>query len=355
MKVQSRGVSQRVFGRLCDGQEVTEYTLDNGRGVTLSALDYGGIVTAVRMPDRDGRTDNVVLGFGTLEDYVRNPHFGPIVGRYANRIAGGRFLLDGQEHQLDRNDGAHSLHGGAQGFGTRMWKAVPLTDDNRVALELSYASPHGEQGYPGRLQVHIRYTLTVHNEWRIDFFATTDRPTVVNLGHHDYFNLAGCGTALNHRLTIPARRYLPVNRELIPIGVAGVAGTPFDFRRPTRVVERIRSGVEQLVAARGYDHCWLLDDSESGDLTPAARLEHESTGRVLEIETTAPALQFHSGNFLDGSLVGLSGQTCRQGDGVCLEPQQCPDAPNQPQLPSTVLRPGEVYTRTTVYRFLVKW
>lgn len=356
MKRNLMGISQRAFGRLADGREVTEYTLNNGRGMTISTIDCGGIVTAIRVPDRDGRTDNVVLGFAELDDYVhRKPHFGPIVGRYANRIAGGRFALDGEHHQLDQNDGGNCLHGGAQGLGTRLWKALPLPLEDPVAIEMTYTSPHGEQGFPGRLQVQVRYSLSLHNEWRIDYRATTDRATVVNLSHHDYFNLAGCGTALSHRLLIPASHCLAVNRQLIPTGIAPVADTPFDFRKPTRIVERIRQGVEQMVWARGYDHCWLLDEHPEGELRPAARLEHESSGRVLEVETTEPALQFYSGNFLDGSLVGPTGQTLRQGDGLCLETQHCPDAPNQPQFGSTVLRPGELYTSSTVYRFIVKW
>jgi len=348
------GIRCREFGRLPDGRVVHEYTLDNGAGLTLSAINLGGIVTAIHTPDRRGQLDNVVLSFATLAEYVaRNPHFGTIVGRYANRIAAGLFVLDGQAYQLGVNDGPNTLHGGARGFGTRWWDATPLPTeaDGSVALDLRYSSEDGEEGFPGLIEVSVRYTLSARNEWRIDYRAATDRATVVNLSHHDYFNLAGAGTALDHRLTIAASRYTPVDRHLIPVGVADVAGTPFDFRRPTRIAERIRHGAPQLALARGYDHNWILDCSNSSALSFAARLEDERSGRVLEIETTEPALQFYSGNFLDGSLVGTAGQLYRQGDGLCLETQHFPDSPNHPEFPSTELRPGEVFKSSTVHRF----
>ncbi len=348
-------ITRREFGRFADGRIVDEYTLDNGRGLSLSAINLGGIVTAIRTPDRDGRIDNIVLGFASLEDYVeRNPHFGVIVGRYANRIAAGRFLLDGEVCQLSLNDGHNSLHGGTRGFGARWWSMTPqpLADDGSVALELNYISEHGEEGYPGRLDVSVRYTLTARNEWRIDYRATTDRPTVVNLSHHDYFNLAGAGTALDHLLTLAASRYTQVDQYLLPDGIADVTGTPFDFRRTTRVGERIRQGVAQLAYARGYDHNWIIDRSgDDNALCVAARLEDPSSGRVMEVETTEPALQFYSGNFLDGSLIGVAGQAYRQGDGLCLETQHYPDSPNRPSFPSTELRPGQIFSSSTVHWF----
>lgn len=347
-------ITRHEFGRLPDGRAVDEYTLDNGAGLTLSAINLGGIVTAIRVPDRRGQLDNVVLGFATLADYVeRNPHFGTIVGRYANRIAAGRFVLDGEAYQLVVNDWPNTLHGGAHGFGTRWWDATPrpVETDGSVALDLRYTSEDGEEGFPGRIEVSVRYTLNASNEWRIDYRAITDRATFVNLSHHDYFNLAGAGTALDHRLTIAASRYTPVDRHLVPTGVTEVAGTPFDFRRPTRIADRIRHGALQLALARGYDHNWILDRSSSGTPSFAARLEEETSGRVLEIETTEPALQFYSGNFLDGSLVGTVGQLYRQGDGLCLETQHFPDSPNHREFPSTELRPGEVFTSSTVHRF----
>ncbi len=348
------GITRREFGRLPDGRAVAEYTLDNGAGMTLSAINLGGIVTAIRVPDRRGQIDNVVLGFATLADYVeRNPHFGTIVGRYANRISAGRFALDGEACQLGINDGPNTLHGGARGFGTRWWDAAPrpVETDGSVALDLRYTSEDGEEGFPGRLEVSVRYTLNARNEWRIDYRATTDRATVVNLSHHDYFNLAGAGTALDHRLTIAASRYTPVDRHLVPTGTAEVAGTPFDFRQPTCIADRIRQGAPQLSLARGYDHNRILDHSSSATLSFAARLEDERSGRVLEIETTEPALQFYSGNFLDGSLVGTAGRLYRQGDGLCLETQHFPDSPNHPEFPSTELRPGERFTSSTLHRF----
>ena len=344
---------RRHFGTLADGRVVEEYTLDNGTGLTLSAINLGGIVTAIRVPDRQGHVANVVLGFAKLADYVeRNPHFGTIVGRYANRIASGRFDLDGHRHVLPTNDGKNVLHGGVRGFGARWWNATPEPPaaDGSVALRLDRVSPDGEEGFPGRLDVSVRYTLTASQEWRIDYRATCDRATVVNLSHHDYFNLAGAGSALGHELTLPASRYTTVDRHLVPVAVADVTGTPFDFRQSTPVAARIRDGAPQLALAHGYDHNWILDRPGPG-LQFAARLRHRKSGRVLEIETTEPAMQFYSGNFLDGSLVGTGGALYRQGDGLCLEPQHFPDSPNRSDFPSTVLRPGAVFTSTTVYRF----
>lgn len=346
----------REFGRLPDGRVVHDYALANGAGMTLSAINLGGIITSIHVPDRRGHRDNVVLGFDTLADYVeRNPYFGVIAGRYANRIAGGRFELDGAVHQLDINDGPNTLHGGARGFGTRWWDITPeLSTAQGVALRLEYTSEHGEAGFPGRLAVTVRYTLTTVNEWRVDFRATTDPATVVNLTQHAYFNLAGSGSALDHRLTIAASRYLPVDRHLIPLGLAEVAGTPFDFRAPTRIAERIRHADPQLALARGYDHSWVLDRPSPHGLTFAARLEDETSGRILEIATTEPGLQFYSGNFLDGSLIGSGGALYRQGDAVCLETQHFPNSPNRPEFPSTVLRPGAGFVSTTLYRFSVR-
>ncbi len=343
-----------------DGRIVREHVLDNGLGLRLHAIDFGGIVRALHCPDRQGRAANVVLGFADLDDYLaRNPNFGTLVGRYANRIAGGRFVLDGREHRLTLNDGPNSLHGGVRGFGKRLWSVEPLPvgADGNVAIALSLASEDGDQGYPGRMQVDVRYTLTRNNEWRIDYRATTDRATVVNLTNHSYFNLAGAGSALDHVLTLHASRFTEIDAHLIPTRIAAVAGTPFDFRTPRPIGERIRDGVEQLLRARGYDHNWLLDDEvapAAGDaarVRAAARLVDPASGRVLEIETSEPGVQFYSGNQLDGRLVGSEGRAFRQGDGVCLETQHFPDSPNRPDFPSTVLRPGETFTSTTVHRF----
>ena len=350
-------ISSRDFGRLPDGRAVTEYTLDNGQGLRLSAINLGGIVTSLHVPDRQGRSDNVVLGLPTLSDYVeRNPHFGTLVGRYGNRIAAGRFTLDGSDFQLPLNDGPNSLHGGLKGFGARWWDIQPVPADahGNVALLLSYTSVDGEEGYPGTLQVTVRYTLGTDQSWRIDYRAETDRPTVLNLTHHDYFNLAGSGSVMDHELQLMASRYTPVDATLIPVGIADVTGTPFDFRVPTRIGARIREPHEQLVRGRGYDHNWVLDrdrNLSADSLTLAARLSHATSGRVMEVHTTEPGVQFYSGNFLDGTLVGSSGQVVRQGDGLCLETQHFPDSPNQPDFPSTVLRPAEVFESSTVMRF----
>jgi aldose 1-epimerase len=349
----------REYGRLPDGRVVHEYTLDNGLGLKLTAITLGGIVTGLWVPDAQGAAGNVVLGFDNLDDYVhRNPSFGIIVGRYGNRIAGASFELDGQTHTLSRNDGPNCLHGGAQGFGHRLWAAEPVEPQpgEAQALLFSYTSPHGEQGFPGELQVRVRYAVSAtENAWRIDYEATTDRATVVNLTHHDYFNLAGHGSVLRHRLTIPASRYSEVDQHLIPLQHASVDGTPFDFRRSTPIVARIRDAHPQLLRAKGYDHNWLLDGEPGADgLRPAATLEDPHSGRRMQVLTSEPALQFYSGNFLDGSLAGPGGRIYRQGDGLCLETQHNPDSPHHAvsdDWPSTVLRPGQVWRSTTVHRF----
>ena len=355
MNSNSSSITTREFGRMPDGRVVTEYTLDNGLGLRLGAINHGGIVTALRVPDRHGRSGNIALGLPSLADYLGpHPHLGTIVGRYANRIAGGRFTLDGVAHQLPLNNGANSLHGGHRGFGTRFWQIEPVPADGAagdIAIELRYTSADGEEGYPGEVQVTVRYALSrTENTWRIDYRAVTDRPTVLNLSHHDYFNLAGEGAVLEHRLTIPASRYCPVDAGLIPLGLAPVAGTPFDFRAATPIGERIDAQHEQLRIAGGYDHNWVLDREPAG-LALAARLEHAPSGRVMEVHTTEPAVQFYSGNFLDGSLRGADGESLRRGAGLCLETQHCPDSPNQPDFPSTVLRPGEVFSSSTLHRF----
>jgi len=347
------------YGRLADGRVVHEYTLSNGLGLKLTAISLGGIVTGLWTPDAQGRSGNVVLGFDNLLDYAsRNPFFGALIGRYGNRIAGARFDLDGQTHTLSCNNGPNCLHGGADGFGHRLWTAEPV--EPRVgeaqALGFSLVSPHGDQGFPGELQVRVRYALGAKdNSWRVDYEAIADRPTVVNLTQHSYFNLAGEGSALRHRLTIPASRYSEVDKDLIPLRHAPVDGTPFDFRQPTTVVARIRHAHPQLLLAKGYDHNFLLDsDADAEGLRLAAVLEDPHCGRRMEVLTSEPAMQFYSGNFLDGSLVGPSGRIYRQGDGLCLETQHNPDSPHHEasaDWPTTVLRPGEVWRSTTIHRF----
>jgi len=348
-------IAKREFGQMPDGTPVLEYTLRNAGEMSVAFINYGGIITSIRVPDRDGTLDNVVLGLPTMEAYVaRNPHFGAITGRYANRIANARFMLDGREYTLAANNGPNALHGGKKAFDKQVWHVKQLPGGDRVGIELAHLSPDGDEGYPGNLDVKVTYTLNDENEFRIDYRATTDKATVVNLTSHSYFNLAGdgSGTVLDHTLTINADRYTPVDATSIPTGIASVGGTPFDFRQPTRIGDRIRDGDRQLVYGRGYDHNWVLNRPNDGSLALAAHLEDAKTGRIMEIETTEPGMQCYTGNFLDGTLVGSAGKMYRQGDGLCLETQHFPDSPNHPDFPSTVLRSGEVYQTSTVHRFL---
>lgn len=327
------------------------FTLDNGAGLSLTALDLGGCVTSLKVPDRQGRLADVVLGLSAPADYARpHPHLGAIVGRYANRIAGASFTLDGRTHRLPANNGANTLHGGPAGFARRTWDVEPLprAADGSVTLLLRLASEDGDQGFPGRLDVEVRYTLTPRMEWRIAYRARCDRPTVVNLSQHAYFNLAGGGDILGHRLAIAAQSYCAVDEALIPTQVAPVAGTPFDFRAPAAIGARLGEPHPQLLRARGYDHNWVLDGQ---GLRVVARLEDPASGRAMEVATTEPGLQFYSGNFLDGSLAGRDGPLVRHA-GLCLETQHFPDSPHRPDFPSTVLRPGETFASTTVYRFI---
>jgi aldose 1-epimerase len=350
-------ISKEAFGTTPDGKLVDRYTLSNGT-MRVRILTYGGILQTIEVPDRRGRLGNVTLGFDNLTDYVeRNPYFGCITGRYANRIANGRFTLDGETYQLPINNDPNSLHGGAVGFDKHVWAATEIRNHDGVGLRLRFTSPAGDQGYPGTLRATVTYTLTKDNGIRMDYRATTDAPTVVNLTNHAYFNLAGEGTGTidDHLLHLNAKKYTPVDATLIPTGaIDPVAGTPMDFTRPTAVGARNRDGsFEQLVIGRGYDHNWVLDrrDHSYTKLELAARVFERSTGRVLSIVTTEPGIQFYGGNFLDGTLVGTSGRMYRQGDGFALETQHYPDSPNQPHFPSTELRPGHTYKSTTIYQF----
>lgn len=332
------------------------YTLANKNGVSAKITNYGGIVMSLNVPDKSGQFSDVVLGFETAEDYLKpHPYFGALIGRYGNRIAKGKFTLEGKEYILAQNDGPNSLHGGLKGFDKVIWDAKPLDTPAGPALELTYLSQDGEEGYPGNLLVKIIYTLTHDNELRIDYTATSDETTVINLTHHSYFNLAGAdtGTILDHELLLNAAHFTPVNQTLIPTGeIRPVAGTPFDFTQPTKIGLRINQDDEQLKFGLGYDHNWVLNSSD-GSLALAARVSEPGSGRVMEVWTTEPGIQFYSGNFLDGSNIGKGGKVYQHRYGFCLETQHFPDSPNQPNFPSTVLKASQTYTSTTVYKFLV--
>jgi aldose 1-epimerase len=346
-------IERRPHGQLPDGTPVELYTLRNGHGTALDVSTYGGIVVALRTRDGLGRLGDVVLGHDTLEGYLAgNRHYlGALVGRYANRIAHGRFSLGGRLHQLECNDGPHHLHGGLRGFDKVVWSARSWTGVGRAALRLGHVSEAGEGGYPGRLSVAVTFTLDEGDRLRLDATATSDAPTHCNLTHHGYFNLDGTADVLGHVLTLRASRFLPVDEGLIPTGeLRPVAGTPMDFTRPAPVGARIGEEDEQLRKGRGYDHCWVLDRGGPG-LRLAATLEGPGSGRRLEVLTTQPGLQLYSGNLLDGAVPGTGGRAHGPRSGLCLETQAWPDSPNHPDFPSTVLAPGQVYRATTVFRF----
>jgi len=341
------------FGTV-DGKEVFLYTLRNRSGMEARITNYGGIVVSLLVPDKAGTPGDVVLGYDSLSSYLKaTPYFGAIVGRYGNRIGKARFTLDGKEYVLNANDGPNTLHGGARGFDKVVWEADETTPATEPSLSLSYLSRDGEEGYPGALRAAVVYTLTDSNELRIDYAATTDRPTVLNLTHHSYFNLAGAGSGdiLSHELMLNADRFTPIDSGLITTGeLRSVEGTPMDFRVPTAIGVRIGASDEQLRFGRGYDHNWVLNRTGAG-LSLAARVFERTSGRAIEVWTTEPGIQFYSGNFLDGTNVGKGGKAYAYRTGLCLETQHFPDSPNKPSFPSTVLRPGEKFASTTVYKF----
>jgi aldose 1-epimerase len=348
-------ITKEGWGTTAGGVAVDRYTLTNN-GIRVRILTYGGILQAIDAPDRHGRVANLSLGFNNLADYeAKSPYFGCLVGRYANRIAKGRFTLDGVSYQLPINNAPNSLHGGTVGFDKHVWAATPLKSGDSVGLRLQLTSPDGDQGYPGEMHATVTYTLTRDHGIRMDYEATTSKPTIVNLTNHTYWNLAGegSGTIDSQRLYLNASRYTPVDATLIPTGaIDPVAGTPMDFRHATAIGARNRDGFPQLVIGRGYDHNWVLDRKDNGytRIEVAARATDPSSGRQLTVLTTEPGIQFYGGNFLDGTLVGTSGRMYRQGDGFALETQHYPDSPNHANFPSTVLRPGQTYRTTTIYQ-----
>lgn len=353
-------LSKQPYGVAADGQAVAEYTLANAGDVEVKIITYGGVITSVRTPDRNGQGANVVLGCANLADYETKSssvYFGSITGRYANRIGGGKFTLEGIEHRLDLNNGPATLHGGLKGFDKVVWDVTrEIESDGEAGIELHYLSPDGDQHFPGALDTYVTYLLNDRNELRVEYRAATDKTTHVNLTNHTYWNLAGEGSGpiYDHVLQLNADRYTPVDKDAIPLGpLEPVAGTPFDFRTPTPVGARIRDNHQQLAFGKGYDHNWVLARADLADTTlmQAAVLRDAGSGRVLEVGTTEPGIQFYSGNFLDASVYGSSGRAYRQGEGLALETQHFPDSPNQPQYPSTVLRLGETYVSTTVFKF----
>ena len=349
----------RTFGTVPGGRTASLHTLTNANGMSVEVTNHGGIITRLLAPDRDGRLADVVLGFSTLEQYIADsPFFGALIGRFGNRIAHGRFTLDGTAYDLPSKNNAPGgipchLHGGALGFDKVFWEIEPVTRDGVPGLRLSYVSRDGEEGYPGTLTATVHYWLTPANELRIDYHAVTDRATPVNLTQHTYFNLRGEGTGdvLDHVVQLNASRTTPVNAGQIPTGaIVPVHGTPFDFTTPTRIGARIDAADEQLSFGGGYDHNWVIDRTGPG-LVLAATVHEPTTGRVLEVLTEEPGVQFYSGNFLTGVHIGKSGRPYQRRHGFCLETQHFPDAPNHPHFPSTILRPGEVYRTSTIYRF----
>jgi aldose 1-epimerase len=347
------GVERQTTAASVDGKTVEAFTLTNTAGVQVTAINYGGIITSWKVPDRKGEFADIVLGYDDPAAYIKNnsPYFGAIVGRYGNRIGGAKFVLDGRTYKLAANNGPNHLHGGTRGFDKVLWLAEVTKGGKTPGVTFTRTSTDGEEGYPGNLKVRITYTLSDTNELTVAYEATTDKPTPVNLTQHTYFNLAGQGTGdiLGHELRINADRYTPVDNGLIPTGeLASVDKTPFDFRKPTRIGARIKSEDPQMTIGRGYDHNWVLSRSAPG-LSLAADVYEPTSGRTLQVRTTEPGVQFYTGNFLDGTITGKAGRVYRERYGFCLETQHFPDSPNQPRFPSTILRPGQTYRSRTVF------
>ncbi len=346
-------IDVKPFGTTPDGQQVRLYTLRNANGMTAGIMTYGGIMTTLTAPDRDGNMGDILLGYDNLQAYIKNsPYFGALIGRYGNRIGGAKFTLDGTQYTLAANNNGNSLHGGTRGFDKVVWDDEPVWRRNGVGVKLSYSSKDGEEGYPGNLTATVVYVLTNKNELRIEYKATTDKPTVVNLTQHNYYNLTCCQRdILGHELMIDADKTTPVDAGLIPTGqLEDVKGTPMDFTKSTAIGAGINDDNQQLKYGGGYDHNWVLNKKDA-TMTLAAKLYEPTSGRVMTVLTNEPGLQFYSGNFLDGTITGKGGIVYKHRYGLCLETQHYPDSPNKPRFPSTTLRPGQVYETTTIYAF----
>ncbi len=356
-KMEIATIEKAAYGTTPEGESVDKYTLKNQKGMEVDVITYGGIITSLKVPNKDNVYEDVVLGYDSLAQYInKNPYFGAIIGRYGNRIAKGKFSLDGKEYQLATNDGPNHLHGGIKGFDKVVWTAVAIKGDSTASLKLSYLSKDLEEGYPGNLKTIVTYTLTNDNVLEVLYEATTDKKTIVNLTQHSYFNLSAdfSKTILDHEITINADTYIPVDATLIPTGeLADVTSTPFDFRAAKTIGKDIEAKDDQLKKGLGYDHCWVLNNENEG-FKLAASAYHPESGRLLEIYTDEPGIQFYSGNFLDGTLPSKTGGTYPHRSGFCLETQHFPDSPNQKDFPSTVLNPGEKYTAKTSFKFSVK-
>ncbi len=350
-------IEKVTYGTLPDSSTADLYTLRNANGMEVQITNYGGTITSLKTPDKSGKYENITLACDSLSGYLKGvPYFGALIGRYGNRIAKGRFTLDGKTYSLAQNNGVNALHGGKKGFDKVLWTATP-TDGEEPQLKLVYTSADGEEGYPGKLEVEVIYTLQKDNSLKIDYKAITDKSTVVNLTNHTYFNLTGDASKeiLDHEVTLSADKFLPVDGTLIPTGeLKAVAGTPFDFTTAHKIGERINDGKDvQIKFGKGYDHCWVFTDSGK-TLKNVASVYEPTSGRLMEVLTTEPSIQFYSGNFLDGSVIGKGGIPAKFRTGFCLETQHYPDSPNQPKFPTTVLKPGETYQTTTIYKFSAK-
>jgi aldose 1-epimerase len=351
-------IEKTLFGKLDDGREVFLYTLKNNTGAEVKIINYGARVVSLTMPDRDGNFTDIVTGFDSLKDYIKdNSFFGAIVGRYGNRINKGIFKLDGKEYQLSINDGRNSLHGGKKGFFKAYWNAEPVESKEGPSLKLSLVSPDGDEGYPGRVNATVTYTLTNNDELKIDYTGTTDKPTIYNPTHHSYFNLSGNfnNTILDEELSINADSFTPVDSTLIPTGeIRPVENTPMDFRKPTPIGLHINDDNQQLKYGRGYDFNWVLNNYKPGVVRKVASVYDSTSGRFMEVLTDQPGLQFYSGNFLNGTVTGKGGVVYNHRTALCLEAQHYPDSPNEPNFPTTTLSPGQVYKQTTIYKFSIK-